>query len=200
MLMHPATDFVPVETVAAPRPAPDACLTLLPGSLVETATGWTDAADLTPGDRVQTLDGGQARIAGLTRRPLTSRDGVAMHIPGGALDNCSDLILPGVQRLGLIHPTCERLFGAPCVLVQAHALAGFRGIAPAPAPVAGAQIVTELQMAEEELVYAQTGLLLCAPSARQPAYRRLSYGEARALLAVMSGGSCGVDPHPARAA
>ena len=66
--------------------------------MVESAAGWQTVESLAPGMRVQTLDGGLARVLRLTKRTIRpSDDLVLIHLPGGCLDACSDLLLlPGL--------------------------------------------------------------------------------------------------------
>lgn len=196
MQMHHAlafADFTPApqhpRTGAAPAHAP---LTLIGGCMVETATGWTPAERLSPGDRVHTLDGGLQAIEAVHRRRLGTGETPLWRLPAASLNNCDTVLLPATQHVALMDRACERLFGAPCVLAPVTALAGFRGIGPEDRVTALS--ATELHFANEEIVYAQTGTLLHAPGAEGgDFFRRLDYGECRALLSLMSGGRCGVD-------
>ena len=83
-----------------PRKTRNVSTGLIAGTLVESATGWTPVENLRIGDAVQSYDGGLARVVGLDREWITaSLSAYVLHLPGGALDNCSDLILLPGQNL-----------------------------------------------------------------------------------------------------
>lgn len=129
-------------------------------TLVETETGWRPAATLRIGDRVQTLDGGLQRIAALSRRSVAPGE-AAIQISGGHFDACDDVwLLPGqgvlLDSAGLV--------AAPYARVAAATLATCLGASQRPTP-ARFDIVTPL-FAEEEAVWAQSGMLLLCPGLR----------------------------------
>lgn len=126
---------------------------LLAGTQVETEKGWSDVASLARGDRVHTLDGGLARILGLDRRTAS---GSALHLPGGYMDACSDLWL--LPRQPVLVSTLD-LLPAPFVLIPAEALEVLPFISRRPLE---AEVVTPL-FADEELVFANSGVLLRCP-------------------------------------
>lgn len=156
------------------------------GTLVETADGWRRIETLRMGDRVQTLDGGLARIIGLSRQAVA--DGRMMHVPGGHLGTCEDLWLAPFQHV-LVDTMGDAAFPeAASLLLPAMALEGTIGRLR---PFAGrAEVFTPL-FAEEEVVWANSGALLWCPGlAQDPAeapastfFTRLSVAEARAWLA-----------------
>ena len=172
------------------------------GTMLETPTGWKPVETLQKGDQVYTLDGGFTELTGIRTHSLGAGTTRMVHIPAGSLNNCSDLVLTAGQQVALIEPECETLFDAPCVLVPAAAMAGFRGIRPLTG--FGETTATELSFATEEIVYAQTGALLHVSSGEtDPFFRTLNYGESRALLSLLNQGHLGLDPNgfaPARAA
>ncbi|MCC7319622.1 MAG: Hint domain-containing protein [Rubellimicrobium sp.] len=156
---------------------------------VETAAGWRAARTLLPGMRVQTFDGGLAIIRRVERHALSDTSEPVMHIPGGALSNCADLWLAGGQRLLLAGAPVEALFDCAAIQVRACALAGFRGIACAKAPVAGE--IVSLGFDQDEAVFANTGSLLYFPAAQRaqaPFFPQPSEQALRLLLAAMDGG------------
>ena len=166
--------FAPVTPVSALGHR----LTLTASTLIEAERGWLCAAELTSGDSVATLDGGFAEL----RAVETAPDAPLIHIPGGTLSTCSDAVLPADTHVALDMPAA--FSDAPVVSVPLQALVGWRGIRRAENECA--PCVT-LMLRDEELVYAHTGLLLHAGTAAPGFYERKSYGETRALLALMDG-------------
>ncbi len=162
---------------------------LTAGTLVETDLGWRAVERLAPGDKVQTLDGGLARVVALDRQMLRPDMATPLvHLPGGSFDACTDMaLLPG-QHL-LIDTLDDTSFGgAPFALVPAVALCGLQGTTRAPASAALA-VITPL-FADEEVIYANSGLLMHCPGmadgpGRYPEnsfFPRLDATEARAFL------------------
>jgi hypothetical protein len=189
LLNHEKTfaDFAPIAQAATP-PA----TMLSAATMLETKDGWQPAQALRAGDRVQTLDGGLAALTGV--ETIAPPAGTRMiHLPAGSVDNCADMVLPGDQHLALSGPACERLFDASFVLARVSALVGFRGIAQA-TDLTPAGLI-HLQMASEELICAQTGALIhvAGPDRGDAYFRTLTYGETRALLALMARGHCAPD-------
>lgn len=180
--------FMKDFTRSSPRTAP-----VLPavqagiaaGTLVETQDGWRKAGSLRMGDRVQTLDGGLARVVGLSRQ--TVGDGRLMHVEAGQLGTCEDLWLAPFQHV-LVDTMGDPAFpDAASLLLPAMALEGTVGrLRPAPFR---AEVVT-LLFAEEEVVWANSGALLWCPGLNHdpegpPAtgyFTRLSTAEARVWL------------------
>ena len=70
---------------------------LIAGTLVEGPMGWVPVEDLRIGDAVHSYDGGLVRVLGMDRNWLPpTHGGYLVQLPGGMLDNCSDLmLLPG---------------------------------------------------------------------------------------------------------
>ena len=166
MFMQDLTTFAPELSVLVPQPripARPALSGMVSGTLVESDTGWQRVETLAPGARIQTLDGGLSRLLRLARRMIRPSDElVLIHLPGGCLDACSDLtLLPG-QHLLIDTLDDDSLGGAPFALVPALALLALNGprrIRPS-APV---EVVTPL-FADEEGIYAQSGVLFHCPS------------------------------------
>ncbi len=166
--------------------------TLCSDTLLETEHGWRPVHALQPGDRVHSVDGGLVPITSVTPRP---HDGEALwHVPAQALNNCSDMWLTDAQHVALSGTDCERLYGTPYVLAPVSALSGYRGIRP---EARASQSLIDLACEHEEILFAQTGALLHVTGPGQaPFFRRLSYGETRAILTLLS---CGhVQPDPVR--
>jgi hypothetical protein len=175
--------FRPVETLPLP-----VTTGLVAGTLVETATGWRAVEYLSIGDAVHTLDGGLARILGLDRRALHPDQAAALLlILGGTFDACSDLMLLQGQHILLDTLDDPDLGGAAFAFVPAAALASAGAHrAHLHAPV---EIVTPL-FADEEVIYANSGVLLHCPgiadgAGRYPedsAFLRLDRAEARRFV------------------
>ncbi|HRK42890.1 MAG TPA: Hint domain-containing protein [Gemmobacter sp.] len=131
---------------------------------VETATGWRRAADLVAGDLVHVHGGGLRSV-----QAVQHEDGAGaplLHVPGGALGNCADLWLGAAQFVLIDTLLDPGLPDAMEVLVPAEALDGLRGMALQTAP-AGMVLVT-LHFEAEEVIWAQTGVMVHAPCLRAP--------------------------------
>lgn len=185
-------DFTRLAPAVAPV-LPAATSGMAAGTLVETAEGWRPVESLRMGDKLQTLDGGLARVIGLTRSVIP--DGRLMHVPGGHLGTCEDLWLAPFQHVLVDTLGDARYPDAASVLVPAMAFEGTLGRLR---PRAGkAEVITPL-FAEEEVVWANSGALVWCPGLAQdpgdlPAsafFTRLSTAEARAWLS--SRVCCGV--------
>lgn len=199
MLLNHSSDFAKFETAPraakpeiapgfpALRPAePDAGFAA--GTLIETSSGWRAAGDLKTGDLVQTLDGGLVPIASVTPRTLRRYSTQMWHIPEAALNNCEAFRVSAGQHVLLSETACETLFETPDVLIPVTALAGFRGIARCTAQSQTGTV--ELAFEREEIIYAQSGALLLCPAISGQSdgfFRKLNYGETRALLIMMTG-------------
>lgn len=166
--------FDPALTTAAASAAQS---TLSGETMVETPQGWVAAHTLRAGDALATLDGGFAPITAISTSNVT---GAMVRIPGGALSNCSDVVLPGDVHVGLELP--NHVSDAPFVTVPLSALCGWQGIRPT---LVGAAELATLHFDTEELIYAQTGLLIHAAHSGETFFNRLSYGETRARITLL---------------
>lgn len=154
MFMQDITRFA-----AAPVETANAALSqgIFGPTLVETETGWRKADSLRMGDRVYTLDGGLQRVAALSRRIVAPGEAI-VQVKGGYFDACDDvMLLPGQ---GVLLDTAG-LMAAPYARVSAQALTSAIG-AHASAAQERLEIVTPI-FAEEEAVWAQSGMLLVCP-------------------------------------
>ncbi len=148
-------------------------------TLVETETGWRRADTLIAGDTVATLDGGFSQIVEATQSIPTAM----VRLPAGTLGACTDVLLPADARLGFTPPAA--FHDAPIVSVPVQALVGWQGVHQH--PTAPTQAVT-LTLQHEEMVYAQTGLLVHAGANDSDGFfETLSYGDTRALLTRIEG-------------
>jgi hypothetical protein len=161
-------DFVNLTTefsLVAPRqpaviPAP-VVGGIVAGTLVEGANGWVAVETLRIGDKVQTLDGGLTRIHALDRRILTqAAESSLIHVPGGCYDACSDLMLVPGQHI--LIDTLGDLGTAPYTLVPAVALICDTQIRRS-FPDVQVAVITPL-FADEEIIFANSGVLLHCPS------------------------------------
>lgn len=169
-------DITPVKTPAAPQIS----ATVTAHTLMETESGWAAVDSLQAGDAVATLDGGFAEITAITR---PDRSAPLVHIPGGVLSTCSEIAVPADAHVALHTPA--RWIDAPVVSVPVKALSGWCGIRPT---LFNGPDLTQLHFADEEMIYAQSGLLIhAAPSTGDSFFPKLSYGDARAILALSAG-------------
>lgn len=177
MFHNHTTAFVDFNAAITPAPSPAAQTTLSGETLVETLHGWVAARTLRAGDALATLDGGFVPITAIRTPEITS---AMVRIPGGALSNCSDVMLPGNVHVGLDLP--GHISDAPLVTAPLNALCGWNGIRPT---LSGAAELATLHFDTEELIYAQTGLLIHASPAGDTFFERLSYGETCAKIALL---------------
>jgi hypothetical protein len=143
---------------------------LVAGTRVETAAGWRAIETLHIGESVYTLDGGLARIAAMNRREVLPGEPV-IRIAGGHFDACSDLFLMPGQDLLL---DTMGLTDAPYACLSAEVLAACPGVSRSATP-RRVEVVTPI-FAEEEAVWAQSGVLLRCPGVKRdadPAYPRI---------------------------
>ncbi len=168
---------------------------LIAGTLVEGAKGWKLVEDLRIGDAVHSYDGGLCRVLGLDRHWIApSWREYLVHLPGGVLDNCSDLtLLPG-QHLLIDTLGDETLPEAIVALIPAAALEGWLGVERKPIDRA-IEVVTP-RFADDEAIFANSGTLLHCPGIRQDAgatgsdfFTQLDLGQARAFLQRTYGAS-----------
>ena len=170
------TTFTPALTSAKA----DHTATLTAQTRLETRRGWACVDTLSVGDSVATLDGGFAQITAISH---PKRRAPLVQVPGGVLSTCSDMSLPADAHIALRAPA--RWGYAPVVSAPIKALSGWNGIRPT--LFAGPALAT-LHFEEEEMIYAQTGLLIHAFDANADSFfPTLSYGDTRALLALLDG-------------
>lgn len=161
---------------------------LIAGTLVETAVGWRRVELLRVGDHVQTYDGGLRQLRQVGRAYFGAADGAyplggVLHVPSGALDNCDDLLLMPDQMLLIKSQLVADLLGQLSVLIPATALEGFRGIS-CQAPRGLIEAVT-LGFDDEEVVYANSGLLAHCSIKQSDFFTTLDHGRATALMSLL---------------
>ncbi|AWD21688.1 Hint domain-containing protein [Fuscovulum blasticum] len=156
MFMQDVTRFAATPVTAAAMLGQG----LIDGTLIETAAGWRPVQSLRVGDSLQTLDGGLRRVVALNRREVLPGEPV-VHLSGGHFDACSDVMLMPGQSVLL---DTVGLMAAPYARIAAAALTACVGASTATAP-RRVEVVTPI-FAEEEVVWAQSGLLLLCPGLR----------------------------------
>lgn len=180
-------DFTQFTAAAATPKAAEpalkgAIITVTRDTLLDTTQGWCAAQDLTPGMELRTLEGGTARLN------WRSKSGTCKHaflIPEGALNNCSDLILPEATFVGLNTPEGTALTEAPYIAAPLRAFEGLRGIRRLPTH---RPATYDLGFEAEEMLWAQTGTLLHARPMAETFYDSLSFADTRALVALLDAG------------
>ncbi|WP_176473884.1 Hint domain-containing protein [Actibacterium ureilyticum] len=170
MFHQDPAQFDPAQTDAARIVAPHrptAFRGLTGGTLLETESGWRPVDAITVGDRIHSFDGGLRQVQAV-RRHFVTRDALItagilpVRIAGGTLGACSDLVLMPGQ--GVLCPVeAARHGGQEHRLIAARDLRDRAGVAQRPARAALA--LTELGFAEEEILWANTGVLLHCPAA-----------------------------------
>ena len=164
-------DFTRIAPFATVFPALPVTTGMAAGTPVETRNGWRAVEALRPGDAVQTLDGGLRRIAAMDRTwLLPAMQGSVLDLAGGAFGNCDRVTLLPDQHVLLDLDCTDHTGGLPdalAALMPALALDGHPGITrrTVRAPL---EVVT-LMFAEEELVWAASGVLLHCPAVRHGA-------------------------------
>lgn len=200
MFMQNATNFRSAEKVSLALHGlnilPDfGASGLLAGSLVETERGWRPVETLARGARVATYDGGFCPIVRVERHHVwPAAEAEVIHVPGGALDNCSDFsLLPG-QHLLVTSDVAEDVLDCAGALIPASALVGYRGITRQ-GLLRPAEVLS-LRFDSEEIVYVNSGALIhCAAEGPETAEARSAFfdvldeARAEAMLALMAAGA-----------
>ncbi|WP_185020610.1 Hint domain-containing protein [Histidinibacterium lentulum] len=132
---------------------------LFAGTKLETETGWRDVAELTPGDRLYTMDGGLRPLRALRAEAGTDD---AVRLPAGVLGADAETSLPPGQLLLLETGWAIDWLGTPVALVRAADLVGHLGIRRRAAP---ATTLLAPVLGEEEVLFAATGLRVFAAGA-----------------------------------
>jgi hypothetical protein len=192
-MFHPSPDaFLAAAPAIAMPAALHAPLLSVPatgfaaGTLVETEVGWRPVSDLVAGIRLATFDGGFAEVIGLRRsRPMPQGNTALVLVPGGALGNCDDAILGAGQEVLLPTGPAEAALDAAFALVRASDLAGHFGIRA----VASQDGLFQIDFAAEEVVWANSGLLLRCPAGAGGGFLRLDSTRARALIGLLEDGT-----------
>ncbi|MFN0114948.1 MAG: hypothetical protein ACKVPY_09755, partial [Paracoccaceae bacterium] len=99
---------------------------------------------------------------------------------------CEGLTVAAGQEILLPTGAAEKLLDAAFALVPAQVLSGFFGAARTRAPQAG---YLSFDFAAEEVVWANSGLLLACQAPRPGAFRRLAGHRARALVGLLAEGT-----------
>lgn len=173
MFTRHTTDFAHVSATQAIR---GAMVSLSAHTMLECERGWKTVEDLRPSDAVASLDGGFVPLAWV-RRALPAS---ALFVPAGSLGNCSDLCLPSDTRIGLTAPA-DFDASTDTLSLPLRAFEGVRGIAK---QTHESPLSYTIGLTSEEMIWAQTGLLIHAQPMTRPYFHALSFAQTRALLAM----------------
>ena len=182
MFARHEANFAAISTTLAVK---GAMMSLSTETMVETDFGWRAVKDLKQGDAVATLDGGFVPLSWISDANATSDVYLA---PAGALDNCSDVLLPGDTLVGIETPEGFDGVNSDTFSLPLKALDGTRGIRRAPGALANVRI---LGFENEEMLWAQTGMLVHARPIGDAFFDTLGFAEARAFAALDEAGHFG---------
>ncbi len=179
------------NTIVLPAPA-GADIILGDTAMLDTPNGWTSPTLLKPGMDVATLDGGFTLIRSIER---VQHEPGLFFIPEGALGNCNALHMPGEAHIGFEAPLSYSEAQSDHLSLPVSALEGHFGVRRATSDVGQMYRMT---LAEEEMVWTNTGCLLHARSAGASFFHTLSFGQARAFLTLLEAGHFETtsDAHP----
>lgn len=142
---------------------------LISGTKIASALGWRTVDAIAVGDKVLTFDHGMQVVTDVRRTVFRSKvdtretANAPVLVPVGALGNRVPLTLLPDQPVMVESDAANDAQGDPFAILPAHALAGYRDIAP----VHGAREfeVTTLYFAQPQVIYAEAGTLVYCPSA-----------------------------------
>ncbi len=140
---------------------------LVNGTKVETETGWRRVEQLVPGERIHTFDSGPTVLRGVVRAsygadlPMVYPEGLTL-VPGGALGNCEGFYVLPDQCVMFSGSAVQGMTGQDRALVAGRDLAGHGQIGLA-MPVDGIEVF-RLMFDDEEVVFANTGVLMHCPA------------------------------------
>lgn len=104
-----------------------------PGTIIETAQGARNVDDISPGDRVWTLDNGLQTVRWIGRTNVSGKGAFAPVVfAPGAIGNTSELVVSQEHRIYLHSEMAELLFGEAQVIITAKHLCGLPGVALRP--------------------------------------------------------------------
>lgn len=200
MYMPSANAFTKAERIRIAAPgraivASHAMTGIAAGARVETPSGWQLIETVLPGTPLATWDGGFAPVASISHNAVfLGRGAGLLHVPGGALGNCQDMLLQPEQDVLLDAWAVEEVLGVGAVRVAAAALAGLRGITLRTPDRPITTVV--LGFAEEEAVFVDTGALLHCRGAKSATadagyFPAICAAQARALFELIDDGAPG---------
>ena len=141
------------------------------GTRVAGSPGWQAVEKLDEGDLVLTFDHGMQPIVDIQRETLVMPNSTlpgAQHpvlVPSGTINNQREIWLMPEQGLLVESDVAVDAMGDPFSVVPSRALLGFRGVRTA---VPGETLeVTTLAFEQDEVIYAESGLLMYCPRPRQ---------------------------------
>ena len=139
---------------------------LMAGTRIGTSMGWRAVEALAPGDLVLTFDNSLQPLVEVRRETFWLSDAAMgdtalVVVPAGAMGNSVDVtLLPDQGVLIESEAACDA-YGDPFAVLRAKVLEGFRGIERA-RPQPKMEVIT-LVFANDEVVYAEGGILLHCP-------------------------------------
>ena len=139
---------------------------LVAGTRIGTSMGWRAVEALAPGDMVLMFDNGLKPLVEVRRETFWLSDAAMgdtamVFVPAGAMGNTVDVMLLPEQGVLIESEAACDAHGDPFAVIKARALDGFRGICRVP-PQPQLEIIT-LVFANEEVIYAEGGILLHCP-------------------------------------
>ena len=168
------------------------------GTRIASNLGWRAVEALSAGDQVLTFDGGMQTIIEVRRKVLW--DGIGdcprgtrpLHIRAGTCDLTADVTVLPEQSIMIESDAAEAATGDPFALVNASELRDLNGVERVfgHGPVEVVQLVFE----EDQVIYADGGLLLLCPADHDffdessAAYGVLPTGAAAFVVSGMVGG------------
>ncbi|SLN13199.1 Hint domain-containing protein [Roseisalinus antarcticus] len=135
---------------------------LLAGTRVETAAGWRDVAELCCGDLLFTMDGGCRPLHDIR---IAHGGDDAVRVPAGVLGADADTYLAPDQLVLVETGWAIDWLGTPVALARAGDLVGVMGIRRKAAPTRHLRMPV---FAEEEILFAASGLRLFTPGGLAP--------------------------------
>lgn len=173
---------------------------LVSGTKVATATGWRPVEALTSGDRILTFDNGLQPLSCVRRQPLWNGNQACpqkywpLELARGALGTRGAFSILPHQVIMLESDAAEAIWGDPFALLLAVALDGADGVSRVP-PAPDAEVIA-LHFNEEQVVFAEHGLMFLCPSSHDlldyalnlqdaSAYTVLPINEARRLSTTL---------------
>lgn len=144
---------------------------LVSGTRVAAGPGWQAVEKLNVGDMVLTFDHGMQPVMDIQRETLVMPELAlpgAQHpvlVPRNTINNLQDIWLMPQQGLLVESDSALDPLGDPFAVVPARALLGFAGVRTA-VPEETLEATT-LAFAQDEVIYAESGLLMFCPRPRQ---------------------------------
>ncbi len=183
------TAIAPAEDITDPiRVSYKTACGMAAGTMVETNSGWRLVETLQEDDLIYTYDGGlkplrRVESALMTAKGFAQNRTAPIHVPAGALGNCSALVLMPDQPVLLRGADVREVTQLPFVQVKVKQLRGYLGIGER--RTLEPHQMFSLSFDEDEAVWAQTGALLVCPrhaSGQETGFHAANTWEMRMIL------------------